>query len=160
MCDLASQKVQNDQVHNLKILRQSVGVTNFKPASISACLCIHSLYTFPNPANVIQRIYHWMKPGGVGIFVDPGRTVNVLDWQLAIGWQMIKQHGLWKTIQLLKEGKEISHQNRQISKLHAEGIYWKHSHEEFCDTVRAAGFTITESAYCFRGISDMVVVEK
>ena len=160
MCDLTQRKVEESNLTNLQVRRQTVEALQFEKESLNACLCIHSLYTFPEPQKVIQRIYDWVKPGGIGIFVDPGRTVNVLDWQLAIGWHMIKKYGFRKTFQLLREGKEISHQNRQISKLHAQGIYWKHSQEEFCSAIREAGFEIISAQYCFRNISDMVLWEK
>jgi ubiquinone/menaquinone biosynthesis C-methylase UbiE len=160
MCELAEHKMTQKNLHNLQILKKSVEDLDFPESSLSACFCLHSLYTFPEPEKIIQRIYHWMKPGAVGVFVDPGRTVNVLDWQIAIGWHMVRKYGLGKTLKILREGKEISYQNRQISKLHAQGIYWKHSHQEFCDAVKAAGFEITEATTCFRGISDLVVIRK
>ena len=160
MCAVASQKKIQKGLANLQIAQYSVETLNFEPESLAACLCIHSLYTLPEPHTVIQKIHHWLKPGAIALFVDPGRTVKVFNWQLAIGWQMIKKYGLGKTLELFREGKEISHQNREIAKLHAKGIYWKHSHEEFCEAVREAGFTIHKTQLCFRGISDLVLVEK
>ena len=160
MIGVVEQKKKNLQLDNIEARTVPVEELQLEPASLSACFCIHSLYTFPDPAVILKNIYSWMKPGAVGIFVDPGRPVKVLDWQLAIGWKMISTYGLRKTLQVMREGREISHQNRQISKLQAQGVYWNHSHEEFCTTVEAAGFEIKESRYCFRKISDLVVVEK
>ena len=160
MAGVVQKKKEQLALDNIDVLTKPVEEVRLESESLSACLCIHSLYTFPEPAKVLQSVYNWMKPGGVGIFVDPGRPVKVLEWQLAIGWKMINKHGLRKTLEIMREGKEISHQNRQISKLQAQGVYWNHSHEEFCETVKSAGFTIKEAKYTFRGISDLVVVEK
>lgn len=160
MTAVIQEKKEKLDLQNLQIMTIPVDKLQLEPESLNASLCIHSLYTFPYPKNILKKIYTWMKPGAVGIFVDPGRPVKVREWQLAIGWQMIKKHGLRKTLELMKEGKEISYQNRQISKLQAQGIYWNHSHEAFRAAVEDAGFQIKEARLCFRKISDMVVVEK
>ena len=60
----------------------------------------------------------------------------------------------------MKEGKEVSRQNREISKLQAKGVYWRHSHQEFCDTIADIGYRINESGLTFRKISDIVFAQK
>ena len=160
MCAVAREKFENRGLENFKIQNQAVEELAFAPQSLKACLCIHSLYTFPDPAKLLQQIHGWLKPGGYGIFVDPGRIVRVREWQLAIGWQMIRKYGLVKTLQVMREGKEISKQNRQISKYQVDGTYWTHTPEQFRQAVTSAGFKIIESRLCFRGISDMAVAVK
>ena len=73
---------------------------------------------------------------------------------------MIRHYGWWEMLKIMREGRELSYQNCQISKLQARGIHWQHSHAQFCDAVSAAGFDILKSRLCFRNISDMVVVRK
>ena len=124
--------------------------------SLSGCISIHALYTFPDPQETLTKLRSWMKPGSPFLFVDPGRVVNVLSWQWAIGSRMISKHGLRKTLQIMKEGKEVSRQNKLISRMQAQGKYWLHSHEEFVEAVRSAGFRIDGAKTTFRGISDMV----
>ncbi len=157
---MALQKKENLGLKNLDILSTDINELNIEPESISACICIHALYTFPKPDKVLQDIFHWSKERAHGLFVDPGRIVNVLDWQLAIGWRLIKNHGIQKTMELLRKGKEISYQNRQIRKYQADGTYWTHSHEEFQEAIQKAGFKIMASKYCFRKVSDMVIARK
>ena len=160
MCQVALQKVQERGLNNMEIRNEGVDEVFIPPSSIDACTCIHALYTFPNPQQVLQNIYGWLTPGGLGIFVDPGRPVRVLDWQIAIARRMIQAHGLRKTLQVMREGKEVSKQNRRAARMQAEGKFWTHSHAEFCEAVIDAGFEILEAHSTFRGISDFVVARK
>ena len=160
MCQVALQKVQNRGLNNIEIRNEGVDEVFIPPSSLGACTCIHALYTFPNPQQVLQNIYGWLTPGGLGIFVDPGRPVRVLDWQIAIARRMIQAHGLRKTLQVMREGKEVSKQNRRAARMQAEGKFWTHSHAEFCEAVIDAGFKILEAHTTFRGISDFVVAKK
>ena len=160
MCGVTQDKKSALNISNLSIRHQDINEVEFKSNSLQALLCIHALYTFPNPGLILERMYDWLEPGGYGIFVNPGRIVKVLDWQIAIGWQMIMKHGIKKTLEIMQEGREVSYQNKQISKLQRDGTYWTHSHHEFIQTVKDAGFTILEARLCFRKISDMVVVSK
>ena len=160
MCSVVSEKKGLQQLHNLQVVNQDVDEVIFDSNFLQGAICIHALYTFPNPQEILSKMYDWLKPGGYGLFVNPGRLVNVLDWQIAIGWQMVMKHGIQKTLQIMQEGKEVSYQNKQISKLQRNGTYWTHSHEEFKKAVKDAGFQIVESRLCFRKISDMVAVRK
>lgn len=160
MCSVTKEKKLDQGLDNLAVQRIDVNEVQFPEGSLKAAICIHALYTFPNPHEVLQKLYQWMEPGGYGIFVNPGRLVKVLDWQVAIGWQMIMKYGIKKTLQIMQEGREVSYQNKQISKLQRNGTYWMHSHQEFIEAVESAGFTIVKSKLCFRKISDMAVVVK
>ena len=160
MCALALAKKDSNQVYNLDIWNQGVEEISFAPDSLHACTCIHALYTFPNPQEVLKNTWRWLTPGGYGIFVDPGRPVRVRDWQIAIGKRMIQTYGLKKTLKIMREGKEVSKQNRRAAKMQASGAFWTHNHEEFCEAVEQAGFLIEEARTTFRGISDLVVVRK
>ena len=153
-------KKELEALDNLTILAMSADQMKFQENSIKACTCIHAFYTFPKPQEVMQELYRFLVPGGYGIFVDPGRIVNVLSWQLAIGSKMIKSYGIKKTLQIMKEGKEVSKQNKLISLQQKDGTYWTHSHEEFLQTVKEAGFSIISHGLTFRKLSDWVVVKK
>lgn len=148
------------ELQNLHIVTSSAESAHFEKNSIKACISIHALYTLPNPQLILQRLYDWLEPNGYGLFVDPGRRVKVLDWQIAIGSRMIRQYGWRKTWQIMWEGKEVSRQNRKISQMQADGTYWMHSHAEFCDVIKKAGFTIQDSGLTFRKISDWASVRK
>ena len=157
---VAQAKKEAKGLNNLEIRTSGIHDVDLEENSIKAITCIHAIYTFPEPKKAINNMQKWLKPNGYGVLVDPGRKVKVLDWQFAIGTQMIKTHGIRTTLKVLKEGKEVSKQNREISKLQDEGIYWKHSHEEFCNAIENAQFKIVEKGLTFRKISDLVVVTK
>lgn len=160
MNQVAAAKKMEQQLQNLRIHQQDISDLDFPNASLNACLCIHALYTLEQPQKLLSKIHQWLAVGGYGIFVDPGRVLNILDWQVAIGTHMLREHGLVKTLKIMQEGKEVSRQNRAIRKLQVDGTYWTHSHQEFLETVRNVGFKILKSGTTFRGLSDWVFVIK
>ena len=145
---------------NIDILDQGIEEVRVQSNSFRALVSVHALYTFPDPELALANMYDWLEPGGMGILVDPGRIVNVINWQLAIGWHLVSNYGLKRTLQIFKEAKPVSEQNRIIREMQKRGELWTHSHDEFCEAVSSAGFQIVESRTCFRGLSDMVVVSK
>lgn len=157
---VAESKKMKQQLPNLSIHQQDIVDLNFPDASLHACLSIHALYTLKQPQQLLSKMHQWLTKGGYGIFVDPGRVLNILDWQVAIGTRMLWQHGLLKTLKVMQEAKEVSQQNRAIRKLQVDGTYWTHSHQEFLETVQNAGFKILKSGTTFRSLSDWVLVVK
>ena len=160
MNERAIQKKRQHEIENLDIFQQGMDEVYVSDNSLKGLVSVHALYTFPDPVEALQKMHGWLDTGGYGILVDPGRVVNVVRWQLAIGWHLVSRHGLSKTLKIFKEAKPVSEQNRIIRHMQRKGELWTHSHEDFCQTVEQAGFTILESRICFRGLSDMVVVAK
>ena len=160
MNDRAIHKKREKGITNLDVFQQGIEEVNLEANSVKGLLSVHALYTFPDPEKALHKMNSWLKPGGYGILIDPGRVVNVIDWQLAIGWHLISKYGLSKTLQIFREGKPVSQQNRYIRKMQAEGKLWTHSTEEFCQTIEKAGFEVLASRTCFRGLSDMAIVTK
>lgn len=139
-----------------------VGVDEIELASdhLSGLISVHALYTFPKPEKVLRQMYDWLQPGAPAILVNAGRMVNVLSWQVAIGWHLIRNHGLRRALEIMQLGKEVSRQNAYIRDMQRQGIYWMHSHQEFCEAVSRAGFKIQSARTTFRGISDLVIAVK
>ncbi len=156
----AAKKKADQPLYNHRILNWSVDDIQLQPASLRALISIHALYTFPDPQKTLRQMYDWLEPGGDAILVNAGRIVNVLDWQLAIGWHLIRQYGIRKTLHIMKEGREVSRQNAYIREMQRKGTFWTHTHEEFCEAVEKAGFRIEQHCTSFRGISDFVVAKK
>ena len=156
----AAEKCRSKAIINHYILDQGIEAVQMEAESLKALVSIHALYTFPNPLKALEKMYDWLQPGGYAVLVDAGRMVNVRNWQLAIGWHLLRNHGLKKTFQIMREGKEVSQQNAYIRDMQRKGKFWMHSHEEFCTTVRQAGFEVLSSHITFRGVSDFVVARK
>lgn len=156
----AKWKADQAETDNWQMLTMDIAEVKFQPESLAGIISVHALYAFPDPESVLRRMYRWLEPGKLALLADAGRIVNVLAWQLAIGWDLVRKHGLPKTLEILREGKEVSRQNAYIRKLQREGKFWLHSHEEFCEAVEKAGFTILDSSTGFRGITDIVVATK
>ncbi|UZR99504.1 class I SAM-dependent methyltransferase [Chondrinema litorale] len=132
----------------------------FAHNSVKGIISIHALYTFPNPTEIIKRIYNWLVPNGKVVLVDAGRIVNVISWQIAIGYHLLKNYGLKKTLSIMEEGKEVSKQNSVIRQMQKSGKFWMHSHKEFCSAIEDAGFIIENAHKTFRNVSDFVVARK
>lgn len=160
MNTVAQQKRGNLSLLNHHICEESIDTLDLADESLDALISIHALYTFPDTNQALYKIHQWLKPGGEVILVDPGRIVNVLSWQIAIAYHMIRSLGLKKTFQIFRKGKEVSKQNALIRKMQLNGTYWTHSHEEFCTAVENAGFEVLEAGTTFRGVSDWVKARK
>lgn len=160
MNELARQKKVSQQLEGLEIWEQGIEEVELEENSLQGLLSVHALYAFPHPQDALKKAYRWLRPGGKGVLVDPGRVVNVRRWQLAIGWHLLRSYGPARTLRIMQDGKIVSRQNRYIRSMQKRGELWTHSHEEFCDAVMQAGFRILESRLCFRGLSDLVVVCK
>ncbi|MEM7655122.1 MAG: methyltransferase domain-containing protein [Bacteroidota bacterium] len=156
----AAEKQQKQQLSNLSIQSLSMHEASFPPESLAGLISIHALYTFPQPFEALEVMYQSLQSGREAILVNAGRIVQVLPWKIAIGWHLLKTHGWADTRIILAEGKEVSRQNALIRQKQRSGEYWTHSHEEFCAAVRAVGFKIKTARTTFRGISDLLVVEK
>ncbi len=157
---IAAGKQLRAGIRNLQILPKGIDSISLPPNSLAALLSVHALYAFPDPWAALSQMYDWLQPGGIALLVDPGRIVQVIPWQLAIGWHLFSRYGLAKTLDIFKEARTVSEQNRYIRKMQRQGTYWTHSPEAFRQSVQAAGFTILRSRVCFRGLSDSVLVTK
>ncbi len=145
---------------NLTVLDRDVETIEFEENSISGIVCVHSLYTLNEPQEMIKKMALWLKPGSKAVLVNAGRIVNVLSWQIAIGYHLVKEVGFARTLEILKEGKEVSKQNAIIRQMQKDGRFWTHSHQEFLDAVKDSGLVIEESYRTFRGVSDFVLARK
>ena len=160
MNSIAERKKINQNLENLEVKTLDIDQLNFDENSVKALVSIHSLYTLSEPIKTLEAMHKFMSPGGHGIIVDAGRKVNVLEWQLAICYELIRKYGILQALKIMQEGKGVSRQNRSIRKLQDEGKYWVHTHDEFCQIIKDLSFTVIENKTTFRNISDLVVVTK
>lgn len=160
MNQAAREKRGRLDISNHAILDQKIEDVRIPDGSLKAIVSIHALYTFPDPQAILRKMYQWLEPGGEAILVDAGRIVNVLSWQVAIGKHLLQTYGWKKTMNIFRQGKEVSKQNRYIRHMQRNGTFWLHSHEEFLEAVECAGFNISDSGVTFRGASDWVTVRK
>ncbi|MEL6547572.1 MAG: class I SAM-dependent methyltransferase [Myxococcota bacterium] len=85
----ARAKFSETGLDNLEVLVRRAKELELENDSLAGCVCVHAFYTFEEPAEMMKRIFRWLKPGAEAVLVDAGRKVNVLSWQLAIGWQYV-----------------------------------------------------------------------
>ena len=160
MNQAARKKRKQSGISNHTILETSIDKVQIAKGSLRALISIHALYAFPNPKEVLRNMYTWLQPGGEAVLVDAGRVINVMSWHMAISYHLVRTYGWKKTLEIFKEGREVSKQNAYIRNMQRNDTFWTHSHAEFCEAVKAAGFEILDSGTTFRGVSDWVVVRK
>ncbi|MEL6675988.1 MAG: methyltransferase domain-containing protein [Bacteroidota bacterium] len=156
----ARQKKVAAGLGNLDFIEKGAEAVSLAPGSLRAILSVHALYTFPDPHQSLRDMYDWLEPGGIGLLVDPGRIVNVWEWQVAISAHLLKRYGLKRTLRIFQEARVVSEQNRLIRHQQRKGELWTHSPEAYRAAIQGAGFEIVESRMCFRGLSDLAVVRK
>jgi ubiquinone/menaquinone biosynthesis C-methylase UbiE len=156
----ASEKAQSLGITNLKIQETSEDKFEIGAERLAALVSIHALYTFPDPADALERMFKRLAPGGYGFLCNCGRVIDMNSWRSYIFYHAIKTHGTIKTIKLFWLGREIARQNKNIREAQRSGVYWSHSHQEFCAAVAGSGFEVIDSGICYRGYSDYAVVRK
>ena len=145
---------------NFQILDKPVDKVQFAQDSLQGLLCINAIYTFPNPQAELQKMYRWLAPGSRIVLIDAGRIMNLRSWTLALTWRLLRKYGWRTTLKVLKEAKAVSQQNAYIRENQRNGTFWTHSHEEFCEAVKAVGFQIEHADICFRGDCDLLIARK
>lgn len=158
MNEIAIEKSKGLQ--NFQVIEKSIEGIDFENNSLQGLICINAIYTFPNPQEVLQKIYDSLETGARAIIVDPGRIMSLFSWKIAIGWHLIKNYGLRKSMEIFKESNAVGKQNKYIREQQKNGTYWTHSHAEFCDAVRQAGFQIESSDTIYKGECDIVIAVK
>lgn len=148
------------KLQNFQLIEKDINQVHFDPASLQGLVCINAIYTFPQPHDMLKKMYDWLAPNASAIIVDPGRIMSIVSWKMAIAKYLIKTHGLAKTLVIMREGRAVAKQNAYIRKMQQNGTFWTHSHEDFCRVFKQIGFRIELSKTCFRGDCDLVVIRK
>jgi len=160
MIEHAHRKADAKGVSNIRFVRQKIGPDSYSPASVSAIICVHALYAIPQPQRLISAFFDWLEPEGKLYVCDVGRVLNITDWSRYLFYELYRQHGFFKTLNLFWKGRAVSKENRAIRKAQQSGEYWTHDHEEFVNLFERTGFEITSAETMYRGYSDRVTAIK
>ncbi len=157
---LAERKAQDHHIKNLCFTTTDIGAASFQAGSLTAITTVHALYAFPRPRDVIAMMFEWLKPGGYLFACDAGRMGKLSEWAVYLMSEFYRRHGLLQTAQFTYRARAVTQQNRLIAKAQREGVYWTHTHAEFCAAIKSAGFEILTAREVYRGNSDLVVARK
>lgn len=131
---------------------------NFEaPTQADLMICVHALYTMPEPQARLQEMKRLLKPGGLLFLVDLGRPMDVADWRAYLFGHLTKELGFLKAMQIFWKGREIAKQNKAIFKSQEANVYWTHTAEEISSAVEKAGFEILSQKSVYRGYSDLLL---
>jgi ubiquinone/menaquinone biosynthesis C-methylase UbiE len=156
----ARRKAAAQNVHNITFMTQDIAASQIAPGSLGAVVTVHTLYTLPNPTQVIKAMHTWLRPGGYLFACDLGRLMNVGDWARYLFLESYRRHGLARTLSMFVRGRVVARQNRLITCMQREGSYWLHSLEDYTTVFRCAGFMIEKAFETYRGYSDVIVCRK
>jgi len=156
MNEVATKKAHSLGCENLILRTSSVEQLDFDEGSLAAIVCVHALYTFPNPHEVLRRLNRWLAPGGHLFLCDLGRPLDLGDWSRYLFREIVQREGVRAALNRFWRGRVVAKANRLIRAAQRSGRYWVHSHEELVHAVSNAGFRVERSRVCYRGYSDLV----
>lgn len=157
---LASNKYENTLMRQPTLIEEPVQSVDFPPDSIDLIICVNALYAMNPQSLILQKIYTWLRPGGVFYVVDLGRTMDSTDWGLHFLKTAAKQRTLLKYMRDTLKAREVIKQNRLSTIAQETGRYWTHETEEFGEALKSAGFSIEILEPCYRGYADLAVCRK
>ena len=157
---VAERKANARCVKNLRFVAMDIDAAPFEASSLSAITTVHALYAFPDPKDVIVRMFEWLQPGGYLFACDAGRMGKVSNWVVYLLREFYRRQGLRRTLQFYYRARVVTRQNRLIAKAQRDGLYWTHTHAEFRAAIESAGFEIDAAHEAYRGVSDLVVACK
>jgi len=160
MVGCAQLKQSEDTLTNLHFQSQRVHENLFDTESLDLCLCVHALYTMPDPNEVLRWMHSWLKPGSFLVVCDLGRLSDVSDWRRFVTEYLVKEFGWLRAVRTLWRIRQVVSQNKQIARQQRNGTYWTHTHEQFLHSLQTAGFEVVSSQVCYRGYSDLAVARK
>ena len=124
---------------------------------VDLAICVHALYTMPNPRQRLKDMHRVVKPGGTLYLIDLGRHLNLADWRSYLFRDLKARHGLIGALRIFWQAREIARQNANILAAQQSGDYWTHNQADFLAAVEDAGFDIIRQDTVYRGYSDLVV---
>lgn len=159
--EILSKKVK--ELENVEIVNGNIESRLFPDNHFDAIAMIHVLNYTENAKDglAITRAYEQLKPGGVLVIADIGRSLNLklhLKETLSAAY---KELGVFRTIWLYLNSLQVIHQNRSFVKNQEVGIHPMHSLEELCNLISSFGFQIIEKRDdLYLGDDDFVVAQK
>lgn len=159
MSEIARQKAAG--LSNWRTVSLDVQSDDWHLPVLAAIVTVHSLYTFPRPHRVIQRMAAQLRRGGFIYACDVGRVLKIRDWTWYLLKEAARAHGVPATVSLFCRGQEIRRQNQAVVRGQRCGTYWTHNLAEFRAAFEAAGIEVqsaTDSLY--RGYDDLIVGRK
>jgi len=157
MSSFARIKYQRNSVNNVEILNAQVLDLDLGDSTFDVIILINALYAMNPQRKVLEKIKRWLKPNGKLFIIDWGRENKVFDWTWYVAKNAVRNHGIAKTISAFIEGAEVIRQNRLGKKGHKSGSFWRHTTQEFKQTLEEAGFFVEHLDVCYRGYSDLAV---
>jgi ubiquinone/menaquinone biosynthesis C-methylase UbiE len=153
----AKQKAFLKQCRNMNFQEEQIENISFPDQSISAIICVHSIYTFIEPLSTLRKIAKWLKPGGYIFICDLGRLMSVSDWKHYLFRENYQRQGFLRTLHLFWKARAVAKANHSIRESQLSGKFWLHDLAEMEEVIAKAGFRITRSEVVYRGYSDLVM---
>lgn len=161
MSRIARAKYRILDSNQVSVIDDSAQFVLFPEHSFDAIICVNALYAMPPQGRVIQKMYDWLKPGGVLVCIDFGRMQRPLDWLSEFMRLVIaREIDFSTTLETLGVASNLLRQAVKGSGGQSTGQYWMHELQDFVAAFGAKGFEIEESFVCYRGYCDGVIARR
>ena len=79
---------------NLRCVTTDIGAAPFQANSLAAITTVHALYAFPQPTDVIAKMFEWLQPGGYLFACDAGRMGQLSKWAMYLLREFYRRQGV------------------------------------------------------------------
>ena len=90
---VADRKATARKVKNLRCVTTDIGAAPFQADSLAAITTVHALYAFPQPTEVIAKMFEWLQPGGYLFACDAGRMGQLSKWAMYLLREFYRRQG-------------------------------------------------------------------
>ena len=151
------------RLENVEVLNEDIESKLFPGNYFDAIAMIHVLnYTqHAREALAIRRAYEQLKPGGILLIADIGRSLNLKAHAKETLSAAYKELGLFRTIWLYLNSLQVIKQNRIFVENQSRGIHPLHDLKDFVAVIELQGFRILEKRDdMYLGDDDFVIAQK
>ena len=106
---------------NLWIETRPIEGADYPPETFDLILCIHVLYTLPEPRQSVTLLFDWLRPGGYVVACDIGRVLKLRDWAMYLFLVNRRKRGLVSALNLFWKGRMVARENREIARRQQSG---------------------------------------
>ena len=157
---IAKNKYAANGVRKVTIIQDYIQRVHFLDESMDLIVCVNSLYSSSPQVPTLNRIFRWLKPGGIFFIIDFGRKQNIIDWGLHFLKIALRGRNIGDYFRFLLHGQQITRQAMAGRRAQIDGSYWLHSTEEFGSLLEKTGFSVEELKVCYRDYADLAVCKK
>lgn len=145
---------------DVRVVQSYMQTVTIEKNSTDLVVCVNALNNAPPVKPILERIYTWLRPGGYFFLIDFGREIDVVDWTWYLIKHLLSEHGLRKTLSVVRRQSKVISINRKGQTDQISGTLWTHTTNELLEYMADTGFRNVQSKLCYRDYADLVVAQR